>query len=79
MKTVNIGTMHRPKLSFDEFEAIADAAMRAMFWVDGRIEPTDSARVDGNEVTATRKLKASLRRELRAAGFDIWAKGRRWA
>lgn len=78
IKTVGVGTLHRPKLAFHEFEAIADAAMRAMFWTDGRIESTDSAKVEGNNVLATRKFKAYLRKELRAANFEIWAKGRTW-
>lgn len=78
MKTVNIGTAHKPSVWFDHFEAIADAAMRAMFWVDGRIEPTDSAAVNGNDVTATRKFKAQLRKELRDAGFNVLPKSQKW-
>lgn len=78
MKTVNVGTLHKPALSFDQFEALADASARAVFSVDGHELDTAGMRVTGGEVVATRVLKAVLRRELRAAGFEIWAKGRTW-
>lgn len=71
------------QLFADRFEAIADAAMRAMFIVDGRIEPTPSATYprDGgySDIIATRKFKAQFRKELRAANFKIWAKHQKWA
>lgn len=82
MKTVGMGLAHRPHISFTEFEAIADAAMRAMFLVDGRIEPTASATypVGGySDIIATRRFKAQFRKDLRAANFVIWTKGRKWA
>ena len=66
-------------IMFDRFEAIADAAMRAMFIVDGRIDPTPSAKYpsDGSysDLYATRTFKAQFRKELRAANFKVWTKG----
>lgn len=79
MKTVGIGLAYRPRISFAELEAIADAAARAMFITDGREEDTASAKCLSGSITATRRFKAQLRRELRAANFTIWAKGRTWA
>lgn len=69
--------VHRPcDLLTNRFEAIADAAMRAMFIVDGRIEPTASAtyndRGGDDAVVATRKFKAQFRRELTRANFRVW-------
>jgi len=76
----------RTNMFFENFEAIADAAMRAMFVVDGRIDPTPSATYDDvgttysyNDVIATRRFKAQFRKELNAANFDVWSKGRNWA
>lgn len=73
----------RTNLFFENFEAIADAAMRAMFIVDGRIDPTPSATYkpgsDYNAIVATRRFKAQFRKELKAANFNVWAKGRSWA
>lgn len=68
-------------LFFDRFEAIAEAAVVAMFNVDGRIEDTASAKVSvgANTIIPTRKFKAALRRELKARNFHIWAKSQKWA
>ena len=69
----------RAPLMAENFEVIADAAASAMHWVDGRIDPTPSAKVlvDENIVIATRKFKAQLRRELTERGFDVWPKHRK--
>ena len=66
----------RAPLMAENFEVIADAAVAAMFWVDGRIEPTASAKVlmDENLVVATRAFKARLRAELTERGFHVWPK-----
>lgn len=66
---------------FESFEAFAEAAVVAMFDVDGRIEDTGSAKVDvnANTINPTRKFKAALRRELKARNFHIWAKSQKWA
>lgn len=41
--------------------------------------PSAKCDVATNKVTATRAFKARLRIELRAANFNIWPKGRKWA
>lgn len=73
--------VQKAQLFFDRFEAIAEAAVVAMFDVDGRIEDTSSAKVDvnANTINPTRKFKAALRRELKARNFHIWAKSQKWA
>jgi hypothetical protein len=74
--------VQKANLFFDRFEAIAEAAVVAMFDVDGRIDDTGCATVDVNAVNAitpTRKFKAALRRELKARNFHIWAKSQKWA
>lgn len=63
----------RAPLMPENFEVIAEAAVAAMFWVDGRIDPTPSAKVlvDENLVIATRAFKARFRKELNERGFDV--------
>lgn len=63
----------------ENFDAIAEAAVTAMFVADGRIDDTPSAKVDGNDIVPTRRFLKFLRQELRKRNFDIWAKHRKWA
>lgn len=72
--------VQKAQLFFDRFEAIAEAAVVAMFEVDGRIEETASAKIDVFEFTVkpTKQFKAAFRRELKARNFEIWKKHRRW-
>lgn len=68
--------LQKAQLFCDRFEAIAEAAVNAMFAVDGRIDDTPSAKAagDGNGVVPTRAFLAQLRRELVRRNFAIWPK-----